>query len=131
MRGNRKGGKVGYGNPPRHTRFQRGRSGNPRGRPKSAKNFMTLVAKTSSEKVKLGKNGPSVSKVEAALRRLADGAAAGNPKHMHQLFVLQQWAEGRTESLAPASESLTDADRDVIAQIHARLKLYDQEDDHV
>ena len=128
MRANRKRGKSGYGNPPTHSRFRRGFSGNPRGRPKGAKNFMTLVAKTSNEKVKLGKNGPSVSKVEAALRRLVDGAAAGNPKHMHQLFVLQQWAEGRTEALAPAGEALTQADREVIAQIHARLKLYDQGD---
>ena len=26
--------KVGYGKPPKHSRFQPGRSGNPRGRPK-------------------------------------------------------------------------------------------------
>ncbi len=27
-------GKVGYGKPPKHTRFQAGQSGNPKGRPK-------------------------------------------------------------------------------------------------
>jgi len=26
-------GAVGYGKPPRHTRFQKGKSGNPKGRP--------------------------------------------------------------------------------------------------
>jgi hypothetical protein len=26
--------QVGYGRPPRHTRFRKGRSGNPKGRPK-------------------------------------------------------------------------------------------------
>ncbi len=33
--------EVGYGKPPRHTRFQPGRSGNPRGRPKDTKNLKT------------------------------------------------------------------------------------------
>ena len=28
--------EVGYGKPPRHTRFVKGRSGNPRGRPRKA-----------------------------------------------------------------------------------------------
>ena len=31
--------EVGYGKPPRETRFVKGRSGNPRGRPPGAKSF--------------------------------------------------------------------------------------------
>ncbi len=34
--------QVGYGKPPVHSRFPRGRSGNPRGRPKGARNRDTI-----------------------------------------------------------------------------------------
>src|SRR5262245_12533366 len=36
-------GTVGYGRPPRHTRFKRGQSGNPKGRPKGSKNIRSEV----------------------------------------------------------------------------------------
>lgn len=43
--------EVGYGKPPKHSQFQKGRSGNPKGRPKKPKNLPALVLKTFGEKV--------------------------------------------------------------------------------
>jgi hypothetical protein len=44
---------VGYGKPPPHTQFQKGVSGNPRGRPKGSKNLKTLARKVMNTKVTL------------------------------------------------------------------------------
>ena len=40
---------VGYGKPPRHTRFQKGQSGNPRGRSCRSKNLKTLLSEALNE----------------------------------------------------------------------------------
>src|SRR5689334_24983502 len=49
--------EVGYGRPPRHTRFAKGQSGNPRGRPCGAKNFTTLLEEALNEPVTVTENG--------------------------------------------------------------------------
>ena len=46
--------KVGYKKPPLHTRFKKGQSGNPSGRPKGSKNFSTLLAEAQATKMLLG-----------------------------------------------------------------------------
>ena len=49
--------EVGYGKPPRETRFAKGQSGNPRGRPSGAKNFKTLLSEALNEPVIVTENG--------------------------------------------------------------------------
>jgi hypothetical protein len=51
------GYRVGYGKPPTHTRFQKGRSGNPFGRPRAPKSFRMLTMHLLEEEVSLTEDG--------------------------------------------------------------------------
>jgi hypothetical protein len=62
--------KVGYGRPPRHTRFKKGQSGNPNGRPLGSANAKTIVARAIQEKVTVreGDKPRAMTKLEAMLQ---------------------------------------------------------------
>ena len=49
--------EVGYGKPPRHTRFKTGQSGNLRGRPNGSHNLSTLLSEALNEPVVVAENG--------------------------------------------------------------------------
>lgn len=49
--------KVGYGKPPKATRFKKGQSGNPRGRKKSDENLVIVFKRLASRLVKVSING--------------------------------------------------------------------------
>lgn len=53
--------EVGYGKPPRKTRFKAGASGNPKGRPKGSPNLITSITKELGKKVPVIVNGKSES----------------------------------------------------------------------
>ena len=80
---------VGFGKPPRHTRFCKGQSGNPKGRPRGAKNLATLMEKVLKEPVVISENGKRrrITKREALIKQLVNKAIAGDPRSIKLLLA--------------------------------------------
>jgi Family of unknown function (DUF5681) len=116
--------RVGYGQPPKSTRFQKGMSGNPRGRPRGSLNVTTLFMRTLREKVFINENGRrrSITKLEAALKQLANKAAGGELRALRQLVELAQDAEQKQHQAAAQDSGLSDLDQEVMERILLRFQ---------
>ncbi len=82
--------EVGYGKPPKHTRFQPGQSGNPRGRPKGTKNLKTDLMEELGEKilVREGDHARQVSKQRALVKTLLTRALKGDVRAANLLLSM-------------------------------------------
>jgi hypothetical protein len=74
--------QVGYGRPPAGSRFKKGTSGNPRGRPKHSKNLKTIIRDTMTSKVTVrqGEETRRVSVLEGIVLRQVESALKGDGK---------------------------------------------------
>jgi hypothetical protein len=92
-----------YGRPPVAYRFQKGVSGNPKGRSKGTKNFATLLTKAMTKSVTITENGKrkKISKLEAAAIRLANDAVCGDKKAIQLAFALLQFSDPMIEAQRP------------------------------
>jgi hypothetical protein len=113
---------VGYGRPPRHTRFKKGRSGNPRGRSPGSRNLSTLLCEALNEPVIVAENGGrrKISKRQAIIKQLVNQSAKGDWRAAKLLLDILQDIERRTEP-ETAESSFGSADEQVIEQLKARL----------
>jgi hypothetical protein len=93
--------KVGYGKPPNDTRFKKGRSGNPSGRPKAKKTLIALQDKILNENVVVTENGrrTKMSKREFVLRQLWKMAATGDTNAMRLFIGLEKAAAERENNV--------------------------------
>jgi hypothetical protein len=114
---------IGYGKPPKHTRFRKGASGNPRGRPKGTRNFGTVFNSALQEKVGINENGKrkTITKLAAACKQLVNKAASGDLQAMRQLTPLLGLFED--ENIAAKSKSdLSESDQKIMAGLLDRIQ---------
>ena len=115
--------KIPKGRPPRNGQFQPGRSGNPRGRPKGAKNFRTLVLERLEKKVTVVEQGRSrsISMAEAMAIQLVNKATSGDMKSLAALLALTRDHIGHSPSTdisVPARAEDSIIMSDIIARMH-------------
>jgi len=115
--------EVGYGTPPRHTRFKKGQSGNPRGRAPGAKNLKTLLSDALNELVLVTENGGhrKITKREAIVTQLVNRSATADLRAIKILLDMLRDIEGQTEPASPETSAFTAADEKVIEQLRARF----------
>jgi hypothetical protein len=115
--------EVGYGKPPRHTRFKKGQSGNPRGRPSGSKNLKTLLNEALNERVVVTEEGGrrNITKREAIVTQLVNRSATADLRALKILLDTLRDIEGQTEPASSETAEFSEADEKVIEQLRARF----------
>jgi len=110
---------VGYGNPPKATRFKPGKSGNPKGRPKGARNLDTLMAEELEALVKVREQGIEqvVSKGHAMLKALIAKAMQGD---VRAAAAIIEWNDRQKALKPPSDEQLDEADAAILERAISR-----------
>jgi hypothetical protein len=123
--------KVGYGKPPRHTRFAKGWSGNPKGRPPETNNLSNLLEQELNQRVVVAADGKrqAITKWRAFIKQLVDRAAAGDLRAGKLILELYSGTKSRADTTLAQPADFTDADLKVIEQLKAQLPGKKRESD--
>ena len=120
-RNRRRDYEVGYGKPPRHTQFEKGQSGNPRGRPSGSKNLATLVTEALNDTVIVVENGRrrNIPKREAFVKQLVNRSTKADWRAAKILLDIAPDVESQSAPETVES-SFSAEDEKVIALMKAR-----------
>jgi adenylosuccinate synthase len=116
--------KVGRGNPPKHTRFRKGQSGNPKGRPKGSKNLSTILMEAAGEEViaNIGGRSRRITTLQATAIQLATKAAGGDRNAIAKFLDWMDEFEKRAAAARPADFPFSSTDLDVLRKVHRRMQ---------
>jgi hypothetical protein len=122
---------VGYGKPPRHNQFKKGQSGNPKGRPKGAKNLKTVVNQELLATVVLKEGGTpkSVTKIEGIVKSAVTNALLGDPKALAQVLSLAKEYMPEEVDATSGSAGLPPGGLDVLNSYAHFLSILEGSDD--
>lgn len=99
--------EIGYRRPPKSGQFKKGKSGNPNGRPKGSKNFLTLLDKELEKTITVNENGKKkeISRLEAVVKRLVADTLQGNQRTLMTMVEIMRrhgkFDEQDVDELAP------------------------------
>jgi len=84
------GYSIGYGQPPRHTRFRPGRSGNPNGKPKQRRNVRTVVEDILGQRITVreGNRTRALTKLEGIILTMVNAVLKGDAKALTSWITL-------------------------------------------
>jgi Family of unknown function (DUF5681) len=110
--------KVGYRRPPRHSRFTKGQSGNPKGRPKGSANAKTIVSRVINEKVTLrdGDKARDVTKLEGLLHAHLVKAIKGDARSASLVIGLVARLGLLSEAEPETSNGLSEEDHSILQE---------------
>ncbi len=113
--------KVGYGRPPKATRFKPGQSGNPKGRPKGRRNLATDLASELNEQITVREDGRPrrISKQRALIKSLMARALQGDVRAT--AAMLQLYARVITEPSDDANERVEAEELQILKRFAPRL----------
>jgi hypothetical protein len=100
-------------------KFQPGRSGNPKGRPKGARNLATQFL----EEVNAPATGKAMSNLQAAIKAQVARAIAGDVRAVKDMLDRVWKLELERSAALDRAINFGEADREVIGEIHRRLGL--------
>ena len=81
---------AGYGQPPKHTQFQKGKSGNPKGRPKESREIPAMLWRVLRKRIGISENGIAKRKqmLEIVIMQMVKQAATGDIRALQHLISL-------------------------------------------
>ena len=116
--------EVGYCRPPNAHQFPKDTSGNPKGRPKGARNLKTDLLEELGEQMKVRENGKEhrISKQRALIKIQVARALKGNDHAADKIIDLCLKVVGIEDAAPDADLPLTEDERAVVAKLEDRLR---------